>query len=205
MASILEFVKNWQRDHDQYKIIEKHVETLYSKRIDFTLQSRIKEASSLETKSRNRSMKYESAVQNVRDIKENTDRKFQHQRSKEGAKCWFEKNSRFQGYIQCASFLFNTASFPEDELSNVGISLWRFGSCRWWWMSSWSPIRSRSVRPFNHIERRFKVLTTRNFHCSACGWVWIRVNKIKSSIVLSKKEFERPRLAWTSVTQCNHL
>lgn len=75
MASITEFIKNFQRDHDKYRIIEKQVENfskeiLSSKNIAFIWQSRVKEPSSLEAKLRNRSSKYESDIQNIGDIKD---------------------------------------------------------------------------------------------------------------------------------------
>lgn len=75
MASISDFMKIYQRDYDQYAIIEKQVETLCKKllkaqNIKFAWQSRVKEPLSLETKLRNRSSKYENDVQNIDDIKD---------------------------------------------------------------------------------------------------------------------------------------
>lgn len=162
MASISEFIKNFQRDRDQYTSIEKQVEKLCkeilnSKNIKFTWQSRVKEASSLEAKLRNRSIKYESDVQNIRDIKdlvggrilltrwrdielvkttlrENFDIREQTQHPKEGQNAGSQK-SRFQGYN---AFHFHlTRRVPQDEqYSDLVIEIQVMSLV----MSSWSQL-----------------------------------------------------------------
>lgn len=162
MASISEFIKNFQHDQDRYRSIEKQVETLCknllnSQNIKFTWQSRVKEASSLEAKLRNRSMKYESDVENIHDIKdlvggrilltrwrdielvkktlnENFNIREQAQHPKEGQGDDSRK-SRFQGYN--ALHFFVTRRVPQDEqFGDLVIEIQVMSSV----MSSWSQL-----------------------------------------------------------------
>ena len=75
MATISEFVGEFNRHHKQYVNIEKQVETickekLRARNVKFSWQSRVKKASSLEKKLRDRSHCYPTEAHNTADIKD---------------------------------------------------------------------------------------------------------------------------------------
>lgn len=74
MEAISEFVEAFSRQQDQYKKVEKEVETLcrtlLDDKIKFSWQSRIKEAGSLKKKLEERRHKYQNDTDNISDIKD---------------------------------------------------------------------------------------------------------------------------------------